>query len=142
MCCGAIEGTPYLRHQYGSCKKHRRVVRTKVQVHGLFRRKCEGKKSKNMELRNLKLYLQNRSIKEENEKLRKKAILLGQENEALLSEFQKKFSISGSPSSVFRLGEHNELSKHSCSSIVLGHHGLVINFTPQATQIDPQESWS
>ncbi|GAB2209793.1 hypothetical protein Droror1_Dr00027018 [Drosera rotundifolia] len=95
MCCGAIEGTPYLRLQYGSCKKHRCVVRTKVQVHGLFGRKCKGKKSKNMELKNLKLYLQYRSIKEENEKLRKKAILLRQENEALLFEFQKKFSIPG-----------------------------------------------
>ncbi|KAL9258469.1 LITTLE ZIPPER 2-like protein [Drosera capensis] len=95
MCCGAIEGMTYIRLQHGSCKKHRRVVRTKVQVHGLFGRKCKGKTSKNMELKNLKLYLQNRSIKEENEMLRKKAILLRQENEALLSEFHKKFSHAG-----------------------------------------------
>lgn len=44
-----------------------------------------------MELENLKLYLENKSIIEENEKLRKKANILHQENLALLSEFQKKF---------------------------------------------------
>lgn len=44
-----------------------------------------------MEMRNLKLYMENMSILEENEKLRKKASLLYQENIALMSEFQKKF---------------------------------------------------
>ncbi|XP_029124458.1 LOW QUALITY PROTEIN: uncharacterized protein [Elaeis guineensis] len=45
------------------------------------RRKMEAK----MELVNLKLYLENRCIMEENERLRKKALLLRQENQALLS---------------------------------------------------------
>ena len=44
-----------------------------------------------MELKNLKLYLENQSILEENEKLRKKASLLYQENLALMSEFEMKF---------------------------------------------------
>lgn len=44
-----------------------------------------------MELQNWKLYFENRTIIEENEKLRKKANLLHQENLALLLEFQKKF---------------------------------------------------
>jgi hypothetical protein len=46
---------------------------------------------KDMELKNLKLCLENQRIVEENEKLRKKANLLRQENLALISEFQKKF---------------------------------------------------
>ncbi|XP_010276171.1 PREDICTED: protein LITTLE ZIPPER 4-like [Nelumbo nucifera] len=48
-----------------------------------------------MELKNLKLYLENQSIIEENEKLRKKAILLHQENRELMIELKKKFSNLG-----------------------------------------------
>lgn len=48
-----------------------------------------------MELMNLRLYLENRSIIEENEKLRKKADLLHQENLVLVSELQKKFTPLG-----------------------------------------------
>lgn len=55
------------------------------------RKKCEEKVDKDVELKNLKLYLENQSIIEENEKLRRKANLLHQENLALMSEFQKKF---------------------------------------------------
>lgn len=43
-----------------------------------------------MELQNLKLYLENRCIIEENERLRRKALVLDQENKALLSELKKK----------------------------------------------------
>lgn len=39
-----------------------------------------------MEMANLKLYWENRSIMEENERLREKALLLSQENRALLSD--------------------------------------------------------
>ncbi|ERN13069.1 protein LITTLE ZIPPER 4 [Amborella trichopoda] len=45
-----------------------------------------------MDRLNLKLYLKNRSIIEENERLRKKALLLNQENQALLSELRQKLS--------------------------------------------------
>lgn len=44
-----------------------------------------------MEIKNLKLYMENKSIIEENNKLRRKALLLVQENQALLSQLQQKF---------------------------------------------------
>ncbi|KAJ9173489.1 hypothetical protein P3X46_016612 [Hevea brasiliensis] len=73
-------------------KRKQRSKKPKVQVLGLSRRRCkEEDEGKDMELKNLKLYLENQSIVEENEKLRKKANLLHQENLALMSEFRKKF---------------------------------------------------
>lgn len=45
-----------------------------------------------MQMKNLKLYMQNQIIIEENERLRKKAILLHQENQTLLAQLQKKLS--------------------------------------------------
>lgn len=45
-----------------------------------------------MERLNSKLYLQNCYIMKENERLRKKAQLLNQENQALLSELKHKLS--------------------------------------------------
>ncbi|KAG5223146.1 hypothetical protein OIU76_007691 [Salix suchowensis] len=48
--------------------------------------------NKEMEIKNLKLYMENKSIVEENEKLKKKAILLHQENQALFYQLQKKSS--------------------------------------------------
>ncbi|KAG8382344.1 hypothetical protein BUALT_Bualt05G0067600 [Buddleja alternifolia] len=68
--------------------------RTRVRVLGLSskRKSCEEKVGKDVELiKNLKLYMENISILEENEKLRKKASLLHQENLALMSEFQRRF---------------------------------------------------
>ncbi|XP_018813655.1 protein LITTLE ZIPPER 3 [Juglans microcarpa x Juglans regia] len=49
-----------------------------------------------MERLNSKLYLQNCYIMKENERLRKKAQLLNQENQALLSELKQKLS-NGNP---------------------------------------------
>ncbi|KAB2626723.1 hypothetical protein D8674_020341 [Pyrus ussuriensis x Pyrus communis] len=43
-----------------------------------------------MEMKNLKLYMENQSIIEENNKLRRKALLLVQENQALFSQLQQK----------------------------------------------------
>ncbi|KAK4578531.1 hypothetical protein RGQ29_028575 [Quercus rubra] len=59
--------------------------------------KEEAKKNKRvrvvkMEMKNLKLFMVNRSIIEENEKLRQKALLLHQENQALLFQLQTKLS--------------------------------------------------
>ncbi|KAA8518590.1 hypothetical protein F0562_016064 [Nyssa sinensis] len=48
-----------------------------------------------MERINSKLYLQNCYIMQENEKLRKKAQLLNQENQALLSELKQRLSTKG-----------------------------------------------
>lgn len=56
-----------------------------------------------MELKNLKLYMENMSIFEENEKLRKKANLLHQENIALFSEFEKKISLLDRVSATLNL---------------------------------------
>lgn len=56
-----------------------------------------------MELKNLKLYMENMSILEENEKLRKKANLLHQENIALFSEFEKKISLLDRVSATLNL---------------------------------------
>ncbi|KAI4356820.1 hypothetical protein L6164_000807 [Bauhinia variegata] len=53
-----------------------------------------------IEMKNLKLYMENRTIIEENEKLRKKAMLLHQENQALLSQLQKKLSEKNSSKPV------------------------------------------
>ncbi|XVF10734.1 hypothetical protein REPUB_Repub07fG0208200 [Reevesia pubescens] len=74
-----------------SSKRRHRSKRSKVQIYRLSRKRCEEDVEKDMELMNLKLYLENQSIIEENKKLRKKANLLHQENIALMSEFQKKF---------------------------------------------------
>ncbi|CAN6566347.1 unnamed protein product [Malus baccata var. baccata] len=43
-----------------------------------------------MQMKNLKLYMENQSIIEENNKLRRKALLLVQENQALFSQLQQK----------------------------------------------------
>lgn len=54
-----------------------------------------------MDRLNSKLYLQNCYIMKENERLRKKAQLLNQENQALLSELKQKLAKSnGSPSRI------------------------------------------
>ncbi|WVZ08750.1 hypothetical protein V8G54_022096 [Vigna mungo] len=45
-----------------------------------------------IQMKNLKLYMENQTIIEENEKLRKQAMLLHKENQALLSQLQKKLS--------------------------------------------------
>ncbi|CAI9755385.1 unnamed protein product [Fraxinus pennsylvanica] len=71
----------------------KRPKRSRVRIHNLARRnQCKEKIDKDMELKNLKLYMENISIIEENEKLRKKATLLHQENLALMSELQNRFS--------------------------------------------------
>ncbi|WCJ22818.1 Protein LITTLE ZIPPER 1 [Euphorbia peplus] len=51
---------------------------------------------KEMEIKNMKLYIENKKMIEENEKLRKKALLLHQENQALLFHLQNKFSKTSS----------------------------------------------
>ncbi|KVH95437.1 hypothetical protein Ccrd_002496 [Cynara cardunculus var. scolymus] len=52
----------------------------------------DEKSKQEMELKNLKLYMENMSILKDNEILRKKAIQLHQENLCLLLELQKKLS--------------------------------------------------
>ncbi|KAL3818151.1 hypothetical protein ACJIZ3_004056 [Penstemon smallii] len=64
--------------------------RARIRVLRLSRRnRREEETDKDMWLKNLKLYMENITILEENEKLRKKATLLQQENLTLMSLFQK-----------------------------------------------------
>nr|XP_009794963.1 PREDICTED: uncharacterized protein LOC104241727 [Nicotiana sylvestris]XP_016463567.1 PREDICTED: protein LITTLE ZIPPER 1-like [Nicotiana tabacum] len=92
MCISSAEWSSS-RPIYVLMQKKQRPKLSRVQVHRLTRRKrSEEKAAEDMEMRNLKLYMENMSILEENEKLRKKASLLHQENLSLMSQFQKKFS--------------------------------------------------
>ncbi|XVF51615.1 hypothetical protein PTKIN_Ptkin04bG0198500 [Pterospermum kingtungense] len=90
--CNNMAWSPSHPISAASSKRKHRSKQSKVQIHHLISRKrSEENVEKDMELMNLKLYLENKSMIEENEKLRKKANLLHQENLALMSEFQKKF---------------------------------------------------
>ncbi|KAF5175440.1 hypothetical protein FRX31_034965 [Thalictrum thalictroides] len=95
MCLGVSESDPnsLLRIPFF----RRGSKRSRIQVHRLtrWRKRCyKGEKMAvvrtEMELKNLELYLENQSIIEENEKLRKKAVLLHQENQVLMLEMQRK----------------------------------------------------
>ncbi|KAL8245130.1 hypothetical protein R6Q59_011388 [Mikania micrantha] len=55
---------------------------------------CRGLKLK-MERLNSKLYMENCLIMQENEKLRKKAQVLNQENQALLSQLKQRLTMGG-----------------------------------------------
>ncbi|KAG5588901.1 hypothetical protein H5410_039415 [Solanum commersonii] len=93
MCVNSTEWSASRIHYFSG--KKQKPKKSKVQVHRLAWRKRSEEKAtagKNMELKNLKLYMENMSILEENENLRKKANLLHQENLALYSEFEKKVS--------------------------------------------------
>ncbi|KDP25574.1 hypothetical protein JCGZ_20730 [Jatropha curcas] len=94
MCMNRVEKFPSPPFHPAN-KRKQRLKKPKLQVLGLTRimnRRCQEEElGKDMELKNLKLYLENQSIVEENEKLRKKANFLLQENLALISQFQKKF---------------------------------------------------
>ncbi|EXB52673.1 hypothetical protein L484_022450 [Morus notabilis] len=100
MCMNSSERLPG-KTFYSSFRRRRLSKRYNLRVHGLNRLrklkkgadygKIVGTKVE-MEINNLKLYMENQSIMEENQKLRKKALLLHQENQALLSQLQQKFS--------------------------------------------------
>ncbi|XWS38474.1 hypothetical protein CRYUN_Cryun19dG0134400 [Craigia yunnanensis] len=89
--CNNMAWSPSHSISASNSKRRHRSKQSKVRIYRLSRKRCGENEEKNMELMNLKLYLENQSIIEENEKLRKKANLLHQENLALTSEFQKKF---------------------------------------------------
>ncbi|KAJ9555205.1 hypothetical protein OSB04_009819 [Centaurea solstitialis] len=78
--------------QKNKSKQARFRVRIQVRVQRLNRASkfIEEKTKYEMELQNLKLYMENLSILKENERLRNKATLLHQENLELLSIFEKK----------------------------------------------------
>ncbi|KAJ8632264.1 hypothetical protein MRB53_025600 [Persea americana] len=92
MCLGAPAWDSSASSYSSVCR--RRIKISKVRVRLPARRSCSWDESMGrgmeMELQNLKLYLENRCIIEENERLRRKALVLDQENKALLSELKKK----------------------------------------------------
>ncbi|CAN0879522.1 Protein LITTLE ZIPPER 4 [Linum grandiflorum] len=61
-----------------------------------------------MDSLNSKLYLQNCYIMQENERLRKKAQLLNQENQALMSELKQKLSKKGNSKSKSSSSNHDQ----------------------------------
>ncbi|KAK8928210.1 hypothetical protein KSP39_PZI017831 [Platanthera zijinensis] len=70
-----------------------------------------------MERLNSKLYLQNCYIMQENERLRKKAQLLNQENQALISQLKQKLSQS-CPSANPKPCPPVMLDLNSCPAVV------------------------
>ncbi|KAI4377887.1 hypothetical protein MLD38_015448 [Melastoma candidum] len=88
MCTANDDRMPnQLYHSYGKNWPRR----SKVRVSRLIRRRDRVRTGRDIELKNLKLYLENRTIIEENDKLRKKADLLRWENSVLLSELKRRF---------------------------------------------------
>ncbi|CAJ2632373.1 protein LITTLE ZIPPER 3 [Trifolium pratense] len=76
-----------------------------------------------MERLNTELYYQNCHIMKENEKLRKKAQLLNQENQELLSQLKKKLSNGGAsnsktnaPNNMFDLNLGSSSSQNASNS--------------------------
>lgn len=81
-----------------------------------------------MEKLNTDLYLQNCYIMKENERLRKKAQLLNQENQALLSELKQKLSIA------------NDNPDKSSSSITSGLTNLSLCSDSKLNPSNPSEA--
>ncbi|KAF8088267.1 hypothetical protein N665_0546s0002 [Sinapis alba] len=65
-------------------------AQTHVRIPRLSRRRKMWREEKEMEMNNLRLYMENQHMIQENEKLRKKALLLHQENKVLFSLLQTK----------------------------------------------------
>ncbi|ONI22727.1 hypothetical protein PRUPE_2G147300 [Prunus persica] len=99
MCMNSSEMTP-CSPQYSAFRLRRPSNQHNFRVHRLINRKRKTAKEPKgaeiggakveMEIKNLKLYMENQSIIEENKKLRRKALLLVQENQALFSQLQQK----------------------------------------------------
>ncbi|KAM7525651.1 hypothetical protein LguiA_015553 [Lonicera macranthoides] len=98
MCISATESEWISSPTLHAPMQKPRSKRPRLRIHGLnSRRKRSNEQEKmdmekDMEVKNLKLYMENMSILERNEKLRKKAMLLHQENIALMSQLQNKVS--------------------------------------------------
>ncbi|KAL8150470.1 hypothetical protein V2J09_020278 [Rumex salicifolius] len=90
MCYSGREWKPESHFLRFDCRKRR--SRSRIRIHRFTRRINRKVKSEEIEEKNLKLFIINKSILEENMQLRKKALLLRQENLALLSQLQKKLS--------------------------------------------------
>ncbi|KAJ0254909.1 Protein LITTLE ZIPPER 2 [Hirschfeldia incana] len=89
MCLKSSESFPDTRTPTmtsASClNKRKPKIPTRLRVLNVTRRRRILKAEKEMEMRNMKLFLENQSIIRENEALKKKAFLLHQENNALFA---------------------------------------------------------
>ncbi|XP_056862936.1 protein LITTLE ZIPPER 2-like [Raphanus sativus] len=89
MCLRSSESFPDTRTPTMTsawCHNKRKLkTQTHLRVLNLTRRRRILREEKEMEMRNMKLFLENQSIIRENEALKKKALLLHQENNALFS---------------------------------------------------------
>ncbi|XP_074379107.1 protein LITTLE ZIPPER 3-like isoform X2 [Apium graveolens] len=69
-----------------------------------------------MERLNSELYIENCYIMQENEKLRKKAQLLNQENQALLSKLKQKLSRTNNTANPNKAPEPNDPDLNLCKN--------------------------
>ncbi|GAA0168812.1 hypothetical protein Leryth_025790 [Lithospermum erythrorhizon] len=99
MCnAGMIPTKRILSKKASPSLQRTRPKRYRIRIHKLRKNVHEEKKllSDHMVLKNLRLYMENMSILEANEKLKKKLILLHQENNALMTQLQNKYCFQSS----------------------------------------------
>ncbi|RID54595.1 hypothetical protein BRARA_G01902 [Brassica rapa] len=96
MCLRSSESFPDTRTptmRSASCHTKRNVkTQTHLRVLNLTRRRRILREKKEMELRNMKLFLKNQSIIRENEALKKRALDLHEENNVLFSLLHPELS--------------------------------------------------
>ncbi|KAL5211736.1 hypothetical protein ABZP36_022583 [Zizania latifolia] len=76
-----------------------------------------------MDRLNTKLYLQNCYMLKENERLRKAAVLLNQENQALLSELKHRLACRSSPAAPGGGGNNNNNNSNKNAAAANRHDG-------------------
>ncbi|CAF2059774.1 hypothetical protein Bca4012_099977 [Brassica carinata] len=96
MCLRSSESFPDTRTptmRSASCHNKRNVkTQTHLRVLNLTRRRRILREKKEMEMRNMKLFLKNQSIIRENEALKKRALVLCEENNVLFSLLHPELS--------------------------------------------------
>ncbi|CAN6935692.1 unnamed protein product [Brassica oleracea] len=96
MCLRSSESFPDTRTptmRSASCHNKRNVkTQTHLRVLNLTRRRRILREKKEMEMRNMKLFLKNQSIIRENEALKKRALVLYEENNVLFSLLHPELS--------------------------------------------------
>ncbi|CAG7903060.1 hypothetical protein HID58_026654 [Brassica napus] len=96
MCLRSSESFPDTRTptmRSASCHTKRNVkTQTHLRVLNLTRRRRILREKKEMEMRNMKLFLKNQSIIRENEALKKRALVLHEENNVLFSLLHPELS--------------------------------------------------
>ncbi|KAG2252423.1 hypothetical protein Bca52824_082559 [Brassica carinata] len=100
MCLRSSESFPDTRTptmRSASCHNKRNVkTQTHLRVLNLTRRRRILREKKEMEMRNMKLFLKNQSIIRENEALKKRALVLCEENNVLFSASSRTLPVPSS----------------------------------------------